>query len=376
MSLIIETCVKHWLKIAIDATKDPTKVGRMLTIKEFIHYTHFKVDTFAMDKFYHNLNNDLFIYMDEYIIKWFGYNGTIGKQREKIRDILKNNFKKYENKYWFEYSNEEYGKFYSKKSISLIREMENHIEESNKLYPDPVDFKYKNQTKHMIVHPKIFMHVVLMAGPQNYMIIRDYFIKLEELIKKYSQYQTEAIKNENMSLLQTLKETNNLMIINEKKADEERIKAEQERIKAEQERIKAEQERIKAETRHQESQLKADKRINMLLGFAEEAKVEVMEKIGEIVEITTDLNNVVNDRVSTKRVSKNEHTYVVILKDDSDLEVPYYVLRTQLKSINSRIKELKKNIQHYEKFLEYIIQMLLYRGYPYVINIHRLIMIY
>ena len=36
MSLIIETCVKHWLKIAIDATKDPTKVGRMLTIKEFI----------------------------------------------------------------------------------------------------------------------------------------------------------------------------------------------------------------------------------------------------------------------------------------------------------------------------------------------------
>ena len=126
MSLIIETCVKHWLKIAIDATKDPTKVGRMLTIKEFIHYTHFKVDTFAMDKFYHNLNNELFIYIDPSIIKWFGYKGNIRDQKTKIRDIIKNNFKNYENEYWFEYSNEDYGKFYSKNSMRLISLMENN----------------------------------------------------------------------------------------------------------------------------------------------------------------------------------------------------------------------------------------------------------
>ena len=145
--------MKHWLKIAIDATKDPTKVGRMLTIKEFIQYTHFKVDTFAMDKFYHNLNNELFIYIDPSIIKWFGYKGTDFKQKQKIRDILKNNFKKYENEYWFEYSNEEYETFYSENSISPAGDMENNNnnEESVKLYPDPLDFKYKNQTKHIFI---------------------------------------------------------------------------------------------------------------------------------------------------------------------------------------------------------------------------------
>ena len=303
MSLILEKCVKHWLKTAIDATKDPSKIGRMLTIKEFIQYTYFKVDTFAMNKFYYNLNNDLFIYVDESIIKWFGYKGSIRHQKEQIRKILQTNFLEYKDIYWFEYSNKEYENFYNEKSMPVMTGMENINKSQIKIYPDPVDFKYKNQTKHMIVHPDIFKHIVLMADTQNSMNIRDYYITLEELIKKYSQYQTEAIKNENMSLLQTLKETNNLMIVNEKKADDERKKAD---------------ERDKIQSAN----------IDRLLGYA--------------TETNETLKVVAKNHVEVNKLTKNQQCKLVILKDSTDNELPFNVIRRQNISIESTIKEHKE----------------------------------
>ena len=59
-------------------------------------------------------------------------------------------------------------------------------------------------------------------------------------------------------------------------------------------------------------------------------------------ELHIDLSNVVNDRVSTKRVPTDKYNYLVILKDTTDDEVPYYILRTQEKSVNARIALLKK----------------------------------
>ena len=295
MALIVEKCVKHWLKTAIDATKDPSKVGRMLTIQEFIQYTHFKVDNFAMTKFYYNLDNDIPIYIDESIIKWFKYKGTDKNQKQKIRNILNTNFAEYKNIYWFEYSNQEYETFYTENSRLLISNLENNTEPSSKLYPDPSEFKHKNQTKHMIVHPIVFKHVVLMADTQNSMNIRDYYITLEDLIKKYSQYQTEAIKNENMSLLQTLKETNNLMIVNEKKADER-------------------------------DRIQNDK-INQLLGHA--------------IKTTETLKVVAQHHVEVDKLQVVKQHKFIILKDTTNSDrPPYYVIRSQKGSIKKIINTL------------------------------------
>jgi hypothetical protein len=185
MSLIIKTCIHNWLKVVLDATKDSLKVGRMLTLDEFIRYTKFQIDKYSMDKFYYNLNNDLPIYIDNSVIEWFGYKGTHDNQKLAIRKLLQNNFIEHKNKYWFEYSNTEYLGFYYK----------NQLENSElNTYPNPTYFKGKNKTKHMIVHPVIFKNLLLLSDTKDKLRIYNYFITLENLIKKYHQYQCEFYK--------------------------------------------------------------------------------------------------------------------------------------------------------------------------------------
>lgn len=76
MSLVLRKCLPDWLSRAISANKDPLKVGRMLTLNEFITHTEFKVDEYSMNKFYYNLDNEIPIYADKSMIEWFGYKGT------------------------------------------------------------------------------------------------------------------------------------------------------------------------------------------------------------------------------------------------------------------------------------------------------------
>jgi hypothetical protein len=324
MSIIVKRCIINWLNISIDATKDTLKVGRMLTLSEFINYTKFNIDDFSMRKFYYNMYTEIPIYIDNSIIEWFGYKGFIREQRKQIRRMLQNNFSDYKDEYWFEYSNLEYKEFYKKNSMGVKTPIEN----MENLYPDPIEFKGKNKIKHLIIHPTIFKHIVLMADTKNSMNIRNYYIALEDLIKKYTQYQAEVIKSDNISLKDLLKETNIILKENEKKAEEERKKAEEERKKA-------------------------DERFNRLLGVAEDTKEEVLEKIGELAETRLDLSNVVHDRVSTKRVPANKISYFVILKDTDDEKVPYYVLRAQRKSVSRKITEMQKDYNVQEVFRIY-----------------------
>jgi len=317
MSIIVKRCIINWLNISIDATKDTLKVGRMLTLSEFINYTKFNIDDFSMRKFYYNMYTEIPIYIDNSIIEWFGYKGFIREQRKQIRRMLQNNFSDYKDEYWFEYSNLEYKEFYKKNSMGVKTPIEN----MENLYPDPIEFKGKNKIKHLIIHPTVFKHIVLMADTKNSMNIRNYYIALEDLIKKYTQYQAEVIKSDNISLKDLLKETNIILKENEKKAAEERKKA--------------------------------DERFNKLLGVAEDTKEEVLEKISELAETRLDLSNVVHDRVSTKRVPANKISYFVILKDADDEKVPYYVLRAQKQSVSRKITEMQKDYNVHEVFRIY-----------------------
>jgi hypothetical protein len=227
MPIIIQKCVKNWLEVALNSTKDPLQVCRMLTLQEFVICTGFKVDEFTMNKFYHNLDNELFIYMDKSIIEWFGYKGTIFKQKKRISNILNKIFRVYENKYWFEYSNKEYKILYSEnQSESKILD----------IYPNPTEFKDKNKTKHMIIHPIIFKHIVLMADTKKSMEIRDCYITVEELIKKYTRYQSEVIKTNNINLQQMVSKISNTLEKSEANAESYRKKAESDKKKAEYER--------------------------------------------------------------------------------------------------------------------------------------------
>ena len=90
--------------------------------------------------------------------------------------------------------------------MSLTRSTVN----TSDIYPNPDEFNGHGygKSKHLIIHPMIFKHIVLMADTQKSMEIRDYYITLEDLIKKFTQYQSEANKIENKSLKQLLKDNN------------------------------------------------------------------------------------------------------------------------------------------------------------------------
>ena len=188
MALMIKKCSKNWLKEALSVIQ-PTDGRQMLTLKEFITATEFKIDKWSMDKFFHNIKDDVPLYIDDETIKWFGYRGKLDKQKEKIKKILQKNFAEYENKLWFDYSNENYTKFYLENpTVVQIDEVV-----GLNVYPDPKDVK-GNNTKHMIVYPDIFKMLIMLATTKCKFRIMDYYITLEDLVKKYFKYQCEFYK--------------------------------------------------------------------------------------------------------------------------------------------------------------------------------------
>jgi hypothetical protein len=308
MSLVLQKCLPDWLIRAMNATSDPLKVGTMLTLNQFITYTEFKVDAYSMNKFFYNLDNEIPIYADKSVIEWFGFKGEFRKQKQSIKNLLHNNFAEYENIYWFDYTNEEYEKFYNQNSMYLMRYMEISPDKSD-IYPNPTEFKVngQNKTKHLIIHPMIFKHIVLMADTQKSMEIRDYYITLEDLIKKFTQYQSEANKIENKSLKQLLKDNNILMNRMDNKLEIMDNKLDDANKKAEEESKKADAARDKLTIVH--------------------------SKLEEVCV-----------RAIPKDIPNGEKTQVWILRDKSAESGDFnlYPVRTQLKNMNRTINQLKK----------------------------------
>ena len=315
MALMIKKCSKNWLKEALSVIQ-PTDGRQMLTLKEFITATEFKIDKWSMDKFFHNIKDDVPLYIDDETIKWFGYHGLMKKQKEKIRTLLQKNFAEYENKLWFEYSNTDYTKFYEENPMSLAGDIENstvvQIDEvvGSNVYPDPHDIK-GNKTKHMIVHPDIFKHIVLMADTQKASEIRDYYITIEDLIKKYSHYQVEQLKVSNFSLAYKL--------------DQMRIESAEERKKSEEERKKSEEERKLQ-----------DIRFNKLIGVASESK-------DQVAKLDKKLDDVLPNVVDFNELTISDEPQIIIMRDrdakPGDLNL--YYMRCQLKYVNRSIKALR-----------------------------------
>ena len=55
------------------------------------------------------------------------------------------------------------------------------------------------------------------------------------------------------------------------------------------------------------------------------------------------INRIMEDRVILKRIPKSKHNWLIIMRDNNDEEIPYYSIRTQERSINTRIKQLQEN---------------------------------
>ena len=255
--------------------------------------------------------------MSEQMVEYFGYKGTKFHQIESVKKIINDNFLEYKNELYFEYDNKQYIEFRKEKEESLLSEFSDN-NNLDKLYPPALKTIGKTNTKHILVSPKLFKEMLMLCNTEKGKQVRRYYLDIVDVMELYIQYQNKLTIN-------TLEQKLDNMVL---KLDDNDKKAE----------ARFQEERIK----HDEERKKSDERFNKLLDIAEDSKEEILEKIVELEESRTDLSNVVNDRVSTKRVPTDKYNYLVILKDTADDEVPYYILRTQEKSVNARIALLKK----------------------------------
>jgi len=83
----------------------------------YINTYHNKLDKIYIDKFWSSINNKQWIYTDDILIEWIGYNKTNGKQ--KFINLIKDNFK--ENEDYKTYNYEEINKvFHSPLGVNEI----------------------------------------------------------------------------------------------------------------------------------------------------------------------------------------------------------------------------------------------------------------
>jgi hypothetical protein len=251
------------------------------------------------------------------MIEYFGYKGTPKVQRDTLNNLIAENFLEYKDQLYYVYDNKKYIEFRNEKKETLSQEFscDNNLD---KLYPPALTTRGKTNTKHILVSPKLFKEMLMLCNTEKGKQVRRYYLDIVDVMELYIQYQNKLTIN-------TLEQKLDNMVL---KLDDNDKKAE----------ARFQEERIK----HDEERKKSDDRFNKLLDIAEDSKEEILEKIVELEELHIDLGNVVNDRVSTKRVPTGKYNYLVILKDTADDEVPYYILRTQEKSVNGRIALLKK----------------------------------
>lgn len=60
-------------------------------LTSYIDKYNYKINKIYIDKFWSNINNKDWIYVDDQLIEWIGYNKINGKQ--KLINLIKENFK-------------------------------------------------------------------------------------------------------------------------------------------------------------------------------------------------------------------------------------------------------------------------------------------
>ena len=137
--------------------------NNILTVKELLNLVNYEFNELYIDKFWDNIENDKWIYIDNDMLKYIGYsdnNIRIGKQN--FIKLLNDNFEE----------NIDYKSLFTKDfSMYLVRYIEN-----NKL-------DVGNKTKHLIVSPECFKQSLMMLRTDKSKEIRKYYTELEKIFK-------------------------------------------------------------------------------------------------------------------------------------------------------------------------------------------------
>ena len=178
-------------------------------LNNYITTYYNQIDNIYIDKFWSSINNKHWIYVDDVLIEWIGFNISTGKA--KYLKIIKENFKE----------NYDY-KIYDYDDINKIF---HSPEWANENYKEILKFKEKlkevhNRTLHLILSPKCFKKSLMMIRTEKANSIRDYYVDIEEICLEFNKYLLEnknkELENKNQELEEkennSIKNQNNLYI--------------------------------------------------------------------------------------------------------------------------------------------------------------------
>ena len=117
------------------------------------------------------------------MVEYFGYSGSMKKQRQSITTLIETNFTEYENVLWWRYSNKDYEEFrnvqgylpseilgYDQSYPKEEQKSEEYLPSENPkdkktivLYPEIKTGKGVGTTKHLLVMPDMFREMLMLC---------------------------------------------------------------------------------------------------------------------------------------------------------------------------------------------------------------------
>ena len=163
--------------------------SNMLSVKELLNIVNYNYNELYIDKFWDNIENDKWVYIDSEMLKYIGYSEVdINASKRCYLNILKDNFDELI----------DYKLLNNKEFIQNTKCQLWHLE--NK------ELNSHNKTKHLIVSPDCFKQTLMLLRTDKSKEIRKYYIELEKIFKFYLQYQA---KYQELKNLETIKELEN-----------------------------------------------------------------------------------------------------------------------------------------------------------------------
>lgn len=152
------------------------KYQHQLSIRELIQELSYVIDDIYVDKFWESIESDKWIYIDDQILKWFGYVSTDEyKLKRRYLELLDD--------------------FTIDKDYKHINNSEFKILVANdSLLESNVNIDHHNKTKHLLVSPRCFKETLMMLRTAKASSIRNYYLDLEEVFKLYLKYQSAYMR--------------------------------------------------------------------------------------------------------------------------------------------------------------------------------------
>jgi hypothetical protein len=316
---------------------DSLAEGVNMKFDEFVRFNSIDLDGIFVDKFFHNIRNDMPIYMNQDMIEYFGYSGILKKQIESVKYLINTNFLEYQNQHWWDFNNKDY----IERRKSLLADHSDHknsdkstenpeeTHDINVLYPPPQRGRGKANAKHLLVAPKLFKEMLMVCQTEKGKQVRRYYIELVDVMQLYIRFQNQmTITSLEFKLdrtLMKLDETNVELKVSNAELKVSNTEAKATRVELVKSTAKLDEMKIVTA----ENEKKAVERFSKLLGVTEK--------------MDNRLDEVLPNKVDLEKLPEDHRPQVIIMRDRDTKpgECNLYVIRAQEKKIKPAIKKLR-----------------------------------